>query len=32
MRFDFDIAYPGRADDLIRDEVVIKFDLVALPI
>jgi polyisoprenoid-binding protein YceI len=29
-RFDFDIVYPGKPDDLIRDEVVIKFDLVAL--
>ncbi len=28
-RFDFDIEYPGRADDLIRDEVVIKLDIVA---
>lgn len=27
MRFDFGIEYPGRADDLIRDEVVITFDL-----
>jgi polyisoprenoid-binding protein YceI len=27
-RFDFDIVYPGKPDDLIRDEVVIKFDLV----
>ena len=25
MRFDFDIVYPGPTDDLIRDEVVIKF-------
>jgi polyisoprenoid-binding protein YceI len=31
QRFDFDIAFPGKADDLIRDEVVIKFDLVAVP-
>jgi len=30
-RFDFKIEYAGRADDLIRDEVVIKFDLVAVP-
>ena len=30
-RFDFDLVYPGKADDLIRDEVVIKFHLVALP-
>ncbi|MEE2830451.1 MAG: YceI family protein [Myxococcota bacterium] len=28
-RFDFGIAYPGKADNLIRDEVVIKFDLKA---
>ena len=28
-RFDFDIVYPGKADDLIRDEVVIKFELQA---
>lgn len=26
-RFDFGIVYPGKADDLIRDEVVITFDL-----
>lgn len=32
LRFDFDIVYPGRADDLIRDEVVIKLDLHAVPI
>lgn len=30
-RFDFGIEYPGKADDLIRDEVVIKLDLVAQP-
>jgi len=30
-RFDFGIVYPGKADDLIRDEVVIKLDLVAVP-
>jgi polyisoprenoid-binding protein YceI len=30
-RFDFGIVYPGKPDDLIRDEVVIQFDLVALP-
>jgi polyisoprenoid-binding protein YceI len=30
-RFDFDIVYPGKPDDLIRDEVVIKFDLVGVP-
>jgi polyisoprenoid-binding protein YceI len=28
-RFDFGIEYKGKADDLIRDEVVIKLDLVA---
>lgn len=28
-RFDFGIEYKGKADDLIRDEVVIKFDIVA---
>ncbi len=31
QRFDFDIIYPGKVDDLIRDEVVIKIDLVAVP-
>jgi len=30
-RFDFKIEYAGRADDLIRDEVVIKLNLVAQP-
>jgi len=30
-RFDFEIVYPGKPDDLIRDEVVIKFDLVGVP-
>ena len=30
-RFDFDIEYKGKADDLIRDDVVIKFDLMAMP-
>ena len=30
MRFDFDMKYPGKADDLIRDEVVIKLSLVAV--
>ena len=29
QRFDFDIVYPGKPDDLIRDEVVIKLSLVA---
>jgi polyisoprenoid-binding protein YceI len=28
-RFDFDIKYPGKADDLIREEVVIKLDVQA---
>ena len=28
-RFDFDIKYPGRADDLIRDDVVIRLDVKA---
>ncbi|MDY7092448.1 MAG: YceI family protein [Acidobacteriota bacterium] len=28
-RFDFGIEYPGRQDDLIRDEVVIKLNIVA---
>ncbi len=32
MRFDFDIEYAGKADDLIRDEVVIKFDVTATPV
>lgn len=27
MRFDFKIEYPGRPDDLIRDEVVIRLDI-----
>ena len=30
MRFDFKIEYAGRADDLIRDEVVINFDVTAV--
>jgi polyisoprenoid-binding protein YceI len=30
-RFDFGIVYPGKTDNLIRDEVVIKFDLKATP-
>lgn len=30
-RFDFDIKYPGKSDDLIRKEVVIKLDLVGEP-
>lgn len=28
-RFDFDIVYPGRPDDLIRDDVLVRLDLVA---
>ena len=31
QRFDFEIVYPGKPDDLIRDEVVIRLDLVAEP-
>jgi len=31
-RFDFDIVYPGKTDDLIRDDVLIKLDLVATPV
>ncbi len=31
QRFDFAIEYKGMADDLIRDEVVIRFDLKATP-
>ena len=30
-RKDFGIVYPGKKDDLIRDEVIIKFDLLAKP-
>lgn len=30
-RFDFEIVYPGKPDDLIRKEVVIRLDLVAKP-
>jgi len=30
-RFDWGIVYPGKPDDLIRDEVVIRLDLVAVP-
>ena len=29
MRSDFGIVYPGKPDDLIRDEVVVRFDLQA---
>ena len=28
-RFDFGIVYPGKAEDLIRDDVLVKLDLVA---
>ncbi len=31
FRFDFDIQYEGKADDLIRDAVLIKFKLVGVP-
>ena len=30
-RFDFEIKYTGKADDLIRDEVIIKLDMKATP-
>jgi polyisoprenoid-binding protein YceI len=30
-RFDFDMKYPGKADDLIRKEVVLKLDVKAAP-
>jgi polyisoprenoid-binding protein YceI len=30
-RFDFDIKYPGKADDLIRKEVVLKLEVKATP-
>jgi len=30
-RFDFNIEYKGKADDLIRDDVVIRLELVATP-
>jgi len=30
-RFDFNLKYPGKQDDLIREEVVIRFDLNAKP-
>jgi polyisoprenoid-binding protein YceI len=30
-RFDFDLVYPGKTDDLIRDDVLIKLNLVAVP-
>lgn len=31
QRFDFGIVYPGKPDDLIRDEVVIRLNLIAMP-
>lgn len=31
QRFDFGIVYPGKPDDLIRDEVVIRLNLIATP-
>lgn len=31
-RFDFKITYPGKANDLIRDEVVIKLKIIAHPV
>jgi polyisoprenoid-binding protein YceI len=30
-RFDFDIKFPGKPDDLIRDDVLIKLNLVGVP-
>jgi polyisoprenoid-binding protein YceI len=30
-RFEFEIEYPGRPDDLIRDDVLINLNLVAVP-
>jgi polyisoprenoid-binding protein YceI len=30
-RFDWGIVYPGKADDLIRDEVVVRLDLTGVP-
>jgi polyisoprenoid-binding protein YceI len=30
-RKDFNIVYPGKPDDLIRDEVVLKLDVTAKP-
>ena len=30
-RFDFGIVYPGKAEDLIREDVLVKLDLVAAP-
>jgi polyisoprenoid-binding protein YceI len=31
MRYDFGLEYPGRPDDLIRDEVVIRLNITARP-
>jgi len=31
QRYDWGIVYPGKPDDLIRDEVVIRLDMVAIP-
>ncbi len=31
-RFDFGIVYPGKTDDLIRDEVAITLDLKSSPL
>ncbi len=31
LRFDFDISYEGKADDLIRDAVLIKLNLIGVP-
>lgn len=31
QRFDFDIVYAGMADNLIKDEVLIRFNLIATP-
>jgi polyisoprenoid-binding protein YceI len=30
-RFEYEMTYPGKADDLIRDDVVIKLEVVAVP-
>ena len=33
MRSDFGLVYPGKPDDLIRNEVVVRFDLrTAMPV
>ena len=31
LRYDFGIEYKGKADDLIRDAVLIKLNLVGVP-